>query len=281
MAGTANPLIRGFKSHPDLLIYRVDFGFYLGDTKVVPRDPRGGYNRKNVNENFFKVWNPHMSYVLGFMFADGSLIDSNMSSRTYYLSFTNNQLYLLEAIRNLMKSEHNIYLRSSRVMSHKRKRYISKDGYVLRIGNKNMYQDLCDLGMQHRKSNIMVLPNVPDEYFSYYLRGYFDGDGCVNISLYGRKITPQIKIIFSSGSLVYLRQLSCKLAALLTINKPHIYKSCGAYNLTARGFTAIKILEYMYQNLNTVPYLCEKYIKYINFRKNSIGPRIKRALLLN
>ncbi|EKD79968.1 MAG: hypothetical protein ACD_40C00236G0001 [uncultured bacterium] len=116
------------------------------------RDPRGGHNRKAVSENFFKTWSPEMAYVLGFMFADGSLLDTNISSRTYYLFFANNDLDLLSQIRSSLDSNHRIYVKPPCVIRHKNGKYTSHEGYVLRIGNKVMYRDLINLGLTHRKS---------------------------------------------------------------------------------------------------------------------------------
>ena len=49
-------------------------------------------------------------------------------------------------------------MKPPKLMAHKNGKYISHKGYVLRIGNKNMYYDLIDLGLTHRKSNAMHLP---------------------------------------------------------------------------------------------------------------------------
>ena len=116
------------------------------------RDPRGGHNRKAINENFFKTWSSKMAYVFGFMFADGAPLDTDISSRTYYLSYSNNDLDLLNQIRLSLDSNHRIYVKPPRVIRHKNGKYTSHEGYVLRIGNKVMYRDLINLGLTHRKS---------------------------------------------------------------------------------------------------------------------------------
>ncbi len=242
------------------------------------RDPRGGHNRKAINEDFFKVWSPKMSYALGFLFADGSLLNTSKSSRTFYVSFTNNDLSLLEQMRSAMKSSHQIYIRPPRFMKPRGKQYLSKAGYVLRIGNRVMHQDLLNLGLEHRKSNIMHLPEVPDEYFSYFLRGYFDGDGCINTYLAKRRITVILTLLFTSGSVLFLSQLADRLHRLLNIDTPHYYKSTGAHNLECKGLKAVKILNYMYADLDKAPYLERKYLKYREYMDNQMGSRIKARL---
>lgn len=222
-----------------------------------------------------------MAYVLGFMFADGSLLDTNKSSRTYYLNFCNNDYDLLNDIRVELGSDHRIYMRPPRLMTHRGGRYVSKVNYVLRFGNKVMYQDLLNLGMLHRKSNVMHLPDVPDEYFSYFLRGYFDGDGCINFYIKPGQTTNRLSVIFTSGSTAFLSEIAQKIAILLKIEPPKYYKSLGAYNLLTKGVSAIKILDYIYANPDLVPYLKRKYLKYLDYRNNLMGPRVKKALALS
>lgn len=222
-----------------------------------------------------------MAYVLGFMFADGSLLDTNDSSRTYYLQFSNNNLPLLENIRTLMKSDHPIYIRKAHVMKHKLKEYQAKTSYVFKFGNKSMYNDLLLLGITHRKSNTMRLPHVPSEYFSFFLRGYFDGDGCISATLlHGRK-TPRLRVIFTSGSEQFLTELSLMIAGYIKINTPRYYRSTGAFNLMLSDFSAYKVLKFIYSQLNNAPYLERKYLKYLDYENILMGPRVRKAVSLS
>lgn len=247
------------------------------------RDPRGGHNRKKVNEDFFKTWSPRMAYVLGFMYADGSLLNTNESSRTFYALFSNNDLPLLESIRRSIGSNHLIYSRPPHVMSVRNKKYISKTGYLLRIGNKIIYQDLIALGMQHRKSNIMVLPDIPREYLSFFVRGYFDGDGCISWYYANGRNYPSLRVLFSSGSTKFLSDLSDVLSKILGLSVPssYIYDNLGASNLVYQGSRAMSVLDYIYSNLNRAPFLKYKHRKYLDYRNNLMGPRVKKVLGIN
>ena len=219
-----------------------------------------------------------MAYVLGFMFADGSLIDSNASSRTYYLSFYNNDLDLLIQIMSVLQSNHQIYVKLPKLMTHKNERYTSNQSYILRIGNKNMYQDLLDLGLTHRKSNTMHLPYVPSKYFNFFLRGYFDGDGCINFYMAKGRLTNRLSLIFTSGSTAFLEEIANKIGLMLNVDPPRYNKSMGAYNLVCRGVKATLVLDYMYSNLDIAPYLKRKYHKYLDYKNNLMGPRVKKSL---
>jgi hypothetical protein len=55
----------------------------------------------------------------------------------------------------------------------------------LYVQSKIMKADLIHLhGIKPNKSNTVEFPNVPDEYMSHFIRGYFDGDGHIYRSKY-------------------------------------------------------------------------------------------------
>jgi hypothetical protein len=252
---------------------------YLGNNETMVRDPRGGHNRKKINEDFFKTWSPQMTYVLGFMYADGALLNTNASSRTYYLLFSNNDLDLLKNIRTALGSDHKIYVRRPRPMEYMGKRYVSNTGYVLRIGNKAMYQDLIKIGLEHRKSNVMKLPDIPKEFFAYFVRGYFDGDGCVSWNYGPRRNYPSLRVLFSSGSVQFLTKLATTISKYLSISSGHVQRGDGASNLIFQGPEAMIVLNCIYSGFDKAPSLKYKYEKYLDYKNNLIGPRVRKALM--
>ena len=124
---------------------------------------------RTKNENFFKKWSPEMAYVLGFFTADGNMIKNKRGG--YYIEFTGCDLEILEKIKTLLKSSNKI--------TGRRRTERSKVCYRIQIRSKNLFDDLLQLGMVPCKSNIIRLPHIPQLYFTDFLRGYFDGDGCV------------------------------------------------------------------------------------------------------
>lgn len=223
------------------------------------RDSRGGHNRKAINENFFKIWSPQMAYILGLIFADGAIEDVRKSSRTCYISITSNDKSLLGQVLKAMNSKHIIISREPRVITFKEKAYLCAKTFNLRIGNKTMFQDLINRGVRPRKSLTMKFPEIPFQFFSFFLRGYFDGDGCLNIYIPKGQKAKRIKVIFTSGSCKFLSSLSEKLHSLIKTSLKRIYKSDGAFQLSYRKADSIKILSSMYKNLENAPYLVRKY----------------------
>ncbi len=226
-------------------------------------DPRGGHNRAQINHNFFKKWSPSMAYVLGFIFADGAIEDVQKSSRTCYISISSVDISILQQIRQSMDSNHKLYLRKSRLVRHlDGKSYISKDNFIFRIGSKLMYNDLLNLGLTPRKSLSILFPTIPPTYLSHFIRGYFDGDGCIYL-LKGK----YPRIVFTSGSNRFLEGLSTILSALLQIPTKRIYSQLQQSNnlchrLHYNTKRSRKVLEFMYKNLEKAPYLERKFAIY-------------------
>ena len=114
-----------------------------------------------------------MAYVLGFFAADGYMTINRRGAYFWNIQITDGQL--LRQIKKLIQAEHKI--------SIKRSKKKNKKMYRLQIGSKEMYNDLYNLGMRQNKTRSMVLPKIPDNYFSHFVRGYFDGDGNVWLGL--------------------------------------------------------------------------------------------------
>lgn len=204
-----------------------------------------------------------MAYVLGLLFADGSLLDTNDSSRTYYLNLTSKDHSLITKVRRCMGSSHVVYTSKPRWHKFRTKTYLCSRVYILRIGNKVIHQDLIKLGLTSRKSLTMEMPVVPDKYFPYFLRGYCDGDGCICISHPTGRTRSSISVVYVSGSFKFLRVLDMCLQEFLGTTLHCIHEQEGTYYLSYKGGTALKVLLYMYRDIRKAPYLKRKYDKYL------------------
>lgn len=148
-----------------------------------------------------------MAYVLGFFAADGYITHNKRGAHFWCLEITDKAL--LESIKHTISSNHSIGVR-------KKKKKIHKILYRLQIGSKEMCDDLRMLGMRERKTQSLAVPNVPKRFFPDFVRGYFDGDGCVWVGHQRRDRPTQsvaIQTIFSSCSIPFLEVLSKRLSA--------------------------------------------------------------------
>ncbi|MEI6288145.1 MAG: LAGLIDADG family homing endonuclease [bacterium] len=207
-----------------------------------------------VNKDFFKSWTHEMAYVLGFFTADGCLTINPRGS--HYVEFNSNDLDILEKIKLVMGSSHKIGCR---------KRIDSQlpNSYRLQLGSKEIFNDLVKLEFTVNKSKTVKFPKISDEYFADYLRGYFDGDGCISYSNYFRKQRNKhfkyIVVMFTSGSKEFLIQLADIIRKEILIKSPKIIYHSRAYRLSYLSNNAVNILKYIYNN--PVIYLDRKFKK--------------------
>lgn len=157
---------------------------------------------KTLNHDFFKVWTPEMAYVLGYFAADGSMLINRRGS--CFIEFTSTDRILLEHIQRVTSSSHVISARP------KRNEYW-KIQHRLQIGSKEWFGDLHALGFTQGKSNTLSFPIIPKPLLGSFVRGYFDGDGCVYFS--ELKFRDRLKkrwilqTLFTSGSRRFLESL--------------------------------------------------------------------------
>ncbi len=214
----------------------------------------------NVNSDFFKRWSPKMAYVLGFVAADGSLEDASYL-RGKYLRICSSDIEILEKIKMAMYSEHKIVTLKPKQILIRGKSYVSKERYMLRIGDHEIYNDLIKLGVTPRKSKTILLPSVSLEFVAYFLRGYLDGDGCIN--LYERK--KRLSVTFTSGSKLFLEELSKIIGLCLDVKIHNVFINNNAFQLKYSTREAVPLLKYIYSDIADRLYLERKYSEFLNF----------------
>lgn len=252
-------------------------------------DPRGGHNRRKFKTDFFEKWSPDMAYVLGFLYADGDIEDVRKSSRTQYITIGSKDKEILESIKVAMGSEHNINRRiAHEFISPNGKKYERLEFYRLRIGSKKMFYDLLKLGLTPRKSLTIKFPNnIPSDCFSHFVRGYFDGDGCITIKRgvgkYGQSILKGIATIFTSGSELFLEGLKDKAYKLAGFRKRSVYYggSSHAYYLKYDTLESLKWFKLFYGNSLPSLFLQRKFNvfkKYFQLRSSRIDKEVLEIL---
>lgn len=194
---------------------------------------------KRYDRDFFKVWSPDMSYVVGFLYADGNLVKTERN--THFIAFYTADKELLEQMREVFGSNHMVSERAS----------VTGKVFRLQIGSKVWFTDLYKIGLTPGKTLRMQLPRIPKKYFGDFLRGYFDGDGNVWSGLIhkGRNSpTMTIQVAFTSGSHNFLVDLHKLLNDYGYVEGGSIYAS-KTRNYSRLSFSkqdALKIYKIMY-----------------------------------
>jgi len=212
-----------------------------------------------ANTAFFKNWTREMAYILGYFSADGSMYRSPRGA--YFIDFVSTDKELIENAKRMFGSRHTITESFSIYHPNNKKRY------RLQIGSKEMFNDLLKLGLTPRKSKIIKLPAIPKQYFADFVRGNFDGDGCVKFCLYikkGRKkASPALVTQFSSGSKDFLVSLLQKLRECALIRGGCVYtkkdKKGESYVLLMSTNDSFRFCEFVYRNTEEDVFLRRKY----------------------
>lgn len=209
----------------------------------------------SVNENFFSIWTPAMAYILGYLFADGSLEDASYL-RGKYLRVTSTDKQLIDITRSCLNSQHKIVIIPP--MSPTR-----KTRYFLRIGNHKIFNDLLSLGLFPNKSLTMKFPKIPSSLLPHFVRGYFDGDGHVGVVKKGTAF-KKVTTVFVSGSQDFLKSLASEMDKVLKLKINTIYKGDKCYRLAYSTNDSVKIFKYIYKGSNGL-FLSRKYRVFKKF----------------
>jgi len=159
---------------------------------------------RRIDQDFFKKWTPTMAYIVGYFAADGTMMANKRGG--HYIEFHSTDKCLIEMTRSALKSMHHIGVRIPTIKDTNH-----KIAYRLQIGSKEMFSDLQALGFVQNKSLVLALPNVPSKYFAHFVRGYFDGDGCIYFKRlkFADREKPRWMVLslFTSGSRSFLSSL--------------------------------------------------------------------------
>lgn len=191
------------------------------------------WNRKYHHEDrVFDTLTNQTAYVLGFFAADGCL-----SARDHASHFSSNDEDILVAIAKAIGTTRPV------------RKYPSQSCYSLVIHSRAFYDSIADRGLTPRKSLTMTMPDVPDELFSHFLRGYFDGDGCTIISNYS------LIVSFTCGSKIFLEQVRDRIYRQTDVKgglRVMLHGNGTSFVLKCQGQTALMLSEFMYADFNNL-----------------------------
>jgi hypothetical protein len=168
--------ILGLKNHQPIYNYFKKKGW--------SRLQRKDYNFKTeytVNQSFFNEINTEeKAYILGFICADG-----HIDSKYYRINITlqDQDFKLLEDIREAMQSNHPIKRGIVKNNPYKNTENKVLHQCSISINGKELVTPLIQMGIAGNKTynlNSSIMNYVPENLVRHFLRGYFDGDGCIS-----------------------------------------------------------------------------------------------------
>lgn len=225
-----------------------------------------------VNKDFFKVWGQEMAYTLGYLYADGSLEDASYI-RGKYIRVSSVEIDNISKIKMWLESGHSI-------VTTKPSSVNAKGGYLLRIGSHELYDDLVNLGLHPKKSLDMRLPFIPKRLLCHFIRGYFDGDGCVRLST-AKGILQKLSTVFTSGSSEFLYDLAIQIHKMTGVKQLKVYNGNRSYMLSYSTADSVKVFKFMYGKVKKPVFLERKaliYKDYFELKPKRVDKKVKSIL---
>lgn len=203
----------------------------------------------HVNNDFFKTQTSSMAYILGLLGSDGCVAKNK---NVIYIELQRQDKEILEKINKLLGNERPV------------QDYTTGRGYE----NSKMYfyskEIKKDLAMYHIIPNKTYDPNykfpelLREEFYSDYIRGMFDGDGCIkstNHCITWQLDTGSQDIAETLQNYLIRQGIEAKISILPKINV-NIYR-LYCYNQE----NCKKMFSLLYDNTDL--YLQRKYLKFL------------------
>jgi intein-encoded DNA endonuclease-like protein len=127
------------------------------------------------------------------------------------------------------------------------------------------FADLVHLGFTQTKSSTLTFPTVPKQYQADFVRGYFDGDGCmyVNKLKYADRTHKRWAVLslFTSGSRGFLLQLH-NLLKKHGVKGGSLVRKTRGYELKFSHNDSIALYRFMYHTRPVLAQLPRKRKKF-------------------
>lgn len=166
--------------------------------------------RKEYNHSYFEsIDTEDKAYFLGFLYADGSIVTNKRNS--LYLKIHPKDEHILKDFIKCIDGEMKIWKQKNR------------DICQILISGKKIIQDLIRHGLHQNKTFSLKYPDIPIELERHFIRGYFDGDGCIRIKKDKRDGKEIGDMRFVGGSIEMLNSINERMNFLFGTKKNSLY----------------------------------------------------------
>lgn len=134
--------------------------------------------RNTVDDTFFDEINTeHKAYWLGFLLADGYIVDSGHAKNSFGITLKSVDKSILEEFKKDLKTTYEV--KDYQGHSNFNGNNFTVEYSRLLVRSKSICQKLKEYGFTTKKSYDAKFPlsYVPENLLHHFIRGYFDGDG--------------------------------------------------------------------------------------------------------
>jgi len=241
------------------------------------RPSRENKRKFPINFDYMKnITTEEQAYFLGFMYADGNVHKGKIS---FKITVKDIDQEILDKIAKLFyKDDYSIYVDS----------VILKDGTLayyktLDVSCKEMCADLIRHGCTPNKTFTVKYPEwMPDYLVRHFIRGCFDGDGCIkqyngkqyiksfkNINDYndGRVIADYTGCVYLLNGMIQVIKDKCDIKNINLINRVGKPKDFEIKSFRiCKSIYVERFFDFIYKDATI--YLDRKYNKYLQIKSN-------------
>lgn len=222
--------------------------------------------KANFNDTVFDfIDSEEKAYWLGFIYADGTissdpLKDGRKKSYTFELSLKESDYNHLEKLKILLNTPRPVLKSENRCR--------------LLVNSKHLWETLNNYGCTPKKSLTLEFPNIEifksKDLIRHFIRGYFDGDGCISYSNTKHTIL-NMQLLGTKSFLQHLVSYLPEEFKDLTIRHNHNNDSEKTYLINISNKKAYRFFKYLYENSKV--YLDRKYSRFARYHSNMIEER--------
>jgi hypothetical protein len=174
----------------------------------------------NFNEDYFETIDTEdKAYFLGFIVADGCV--RSIKSQKMTLKLKKDDYSIIETFINFI--------------NYQGLPYYFGDYVQITLSGSKIINDLNNLGITENKTMIVKYPIIPENLNSHFMRGVFDGDGCISIHHDKRDNSDRGQVNICSGSIDFINTYVDNLVNYANIKRNNIRCPRGTYNVVDWG----------------------------------------------
>lgn len=216
------------------------------------------FKKYQLDETVFDIIDSdEKAYWLGWYMTDGY---NNENKHSVSLRLQEKDTEILEKLKHFLKTDSPI-LKLKR--KYKGKEVIYSELYISSI---HLSKSLANLGVIQNKTHKKSIPNIDSKYIRAFIRGYFDGDGCISIVKNKNKKVEsynyQLNFTGNIEPLVFIKEYFEK-QINLNDRKIHLNKNKSFTLLYSGRNVCTRILNFLYKDADL--YLKRKHEKYIEY----------------
>jgi hypothetical protein len=192
--------------------------------------------RYNFDEDYFEsIDTEDKAYFLGFIVADGSV-----NSISNVIQITQKEPDILYEFKKYIKYEGDLIKSKTR------------DVFDIKISSSKMKSDLLKLGISPNKTMSVSYPLIPENLQSHFMRGVFDGDGCISIHHDRRDNSDRGQVNICSGSFDFIKEYVDNMVKYCGVKKNNIRQPKGTYYVIDWGGLSDveSVYEFLYKEAN-------------------------------